>query len=1264
MNDSGMRRDLLDRLKAAERIVRADLLAQYRADPALMALAMARLEAEEASVADGSAWLETFAGRAAVLYLLKTLYVRVLEDQDLVRPVRLREGGSYETFRRLFPQLGHAAYLRAVFRDAERALPELFVRTAVEIAEPSEASASAVWSVWQEAASGGRPRFDFRGDLDTRFIGDLYQDLDPEVKARYALLQTPRFIERFILDRTLTPAIERFGLDEIRLIDPTCGSGHFLLGAFEDVFAQWAARLGPGAETTWEAAQRALASVYGADLNEYACALTRFRLLLAVVRMTGVRDLERLRTLHANVIVCDSLIPWERLAAEGLPGIPIAWLEHYGSDEERAAATAFFARGFHAVVGNPPYISVKDKKKREDYRRAWPRSASGKYSLSAPMTERFLTMPVRDGYSGLIVANNFCKREFGKGLIEKVLREVRLELVVDTSGAYLPGHGTPTVMLFASRRVPALATHAIPVVAGKRGEPREPEIAERGLVWSSIAAHAGEIGYDDTWIAVQSMPQATLLQHPWSLGTDAVLALKAKLDAFPRLKSLGAEAGPAVIIIEDEAFIRRYARGLPLRPTVFGEDVRDWQIRDSGLKVLPAIRSVDQKPEEIERICENLWHLRSSLYGRPTFGGQTYRQRPDEKKWWQFHQVTASRLGAGVPKIAVGEVATNSQFVLDESDAIFTRTSPVVTLGAADHATYRRIAALLNSSTLEFWFKRVCFDKGSGGIGGGIAAEAWEKCYVRNGTNVLQAPILSKHSDSITALLNAIEMTSLQVRSSEPRALFHEAVTAASIDATASILGQERELLVSLQEELDWLVYRECGISVDAPLCDVASLEPLTRGHRPFEIALARRMARGEETSAWFERQSLTPVVDIPDRYTGPMRETMERRLALIEADPTLGVLEQPVYKRRWAFQRWESMLVTAAETHVLDRIDAVVRERVRLFSLDELLDRLRTDTSAMAAAPYAKTPSDIDLTATVSRLLARESIPDNPARLFIPQGLAKFVGAQTAATASAGSLPEARPFLPGERVDWKRVWRLQEREDADEHPEVAVPPPFVIADYLHPNGWRIRGKFNIPNERVIVYDEVTPKRYAWGGWIASERAALSMEIFELRGREPDGASVTPTDGSPSRCGVQFPLWDKLDELRRTAEAGFDDVRTIADLCGRACPCDVLDRWRETSLARKTGATKAPVTKSNGRVVAAAKTTAREPVSAAIGQNVLDEIRKSGLAGCTAAEIEPFLGGDRDATRDLLDSLRAEGIIEPIGRGRGMRYRLPPARLL
>jgi hypothetical protein len=59
----------------------------------------------------------------------------------------------------------------------------------------------------------------------TRFLGDLYQDLSEEARKRYALLQTPEFVESWILDRTLEPAIREFGHERVTMIDPACGSG-------------------------------------------------------------------------------------------------------------------------------------------------------------------------------------------------------------------------------------------------------------------------------------------------------------------------------------------------------------------------------------------------------------------------------------------------------------------------------------------------------------------------------------------------------------------------------------------------------------------------------------------------------------------------------------------------------------------------------------------------------------------------------------------------------------------------------------------------------------------------------------------------------------------------------------------------------------------------------------------------------------------------------------------------------------------------------
>src|SRR5262249_37306512 len=159
-------------------------------------------------------------------------------DRGLLADARLAGPGAADSQRLFFemaPSLGERDYLLTVFREmcrfpAARALFDA-EHNPVWLLGPSAEAARALLALFR-APVAEAPTFRF-GQEDTRFLGDLYQDLNEAVQKRYALLQTPRFVESFILDRALERAIEKFGLDETMLIDPTCGSGHFLLGAFE-----------------------------------------------------------------------------------------------------------------------------------------------------------------------------------------------------------------------------------------------------------------------------------------------------------------------------------------------------------------------------------------------------------------------------------------------------------------------------------------------------------------------------------------------------------------------------------------------------------------------------------------------------------------------------------------------------------------------------------------------------------------------------------------------------------------------------------------------------------------------------------------------------------------------------------------------------------------------------------------------------------------------------------------------------------------------
>jgi hypothetical protein len=132
------------------------------------------------------------------------------------------------------------------------------------------------------------------------------------------LLQTPELVEELILDRTLNPTIEEFGLKEARLIDPTCGSGHFLLGAFRRLLDRWFAKE-PGTPER-KLVQRALDGAYGVDINPYAVAIARFRLLVEALKASRIRRLKEAPGYRINVTAGDSLLHGQRLltAADSL----------------------------------------------------------------------------------------------------------------------------------------------------------------------------------------------------------------------------------------------------------------------------------------------------------------------------------------------------------------------------------------------------------------------------------------------------------------------------------------------------------------------------------------------------------------------------------------------------------------------------------------------------------------------------------------------------------------------------------------------------------------------------------------------------------------------------------------------------------------------------------------------------------------------------------------------------------------------------------
>jgi SAM-dependent methyltransferase len=219
-------------------------------------------------------------------------------------------------------------------------------------------------------------------------LGDLYQHACEAARKGRALVQTPPFVRDLILSKTLAPSLATFGVAGTRLIDPSCGTGHFLIDAF---WLLWAAWLGlPGAERgrllglargpdgppeKAAVAQIVLAQVVGVDLDPACVSLARYRLTLAAWEACG----QECTTFRVHVFEGDALLHGRPRPGDDARFGP--W--PYDAEAVREALTP---GRYTAVVANPPYIRCDDAALRDAYRERYP-TASGQFSLAVPFTE-------------------------------------------------------------------------------------------------------------------------------------------------------------------------------------------------------------------------------------------------------------------------------------------------------------------------------------------------------------------------------------------------------------------------------------------------------------------------------------------------------------------------------------------------------------------------------------------------------------------------------------------------------------------------------------------------------------------------------------------------------------------------------------------------------------------------------------------------------------------------------------------------------------
>lgn len=1075
-------------------------------------------------------WLEDYLDQVAVAWVLSCVFVRFMEDNDLIDETWLAgEGGrrqraedSHTLYFREHPKESDREYFEHVFQEVGKipAATDLFAegKTPLWAVGPTGDACRSLLKFWQEtdADSGKLLRtFDVE-EGDTRFLGDLYQELSERAKKKYALLQTPVFVEEFILDRTLTPAINEFGFETVRMIDPTCGSGHFLLGAFERLFNLWSKpeHTSGNAETD---AQKALDGVWGVDINPFAVAIARFRLIVAAVQACGVRSLKKAPGWKTHLATGDSLLFGNRFCGRAQQKLLTAgddndqdsarefWAPDVYACEDKESVTHVLGQQYHAVVGNPPYITQRDPKLNAAYRDRYS-SCHKRYSLSAPFLERFFDLCLNDndsvGFVGQITTNSFTKRGFGEKLIQDFLPTVDLTHVIDTAGAFIPGHATATVILFGRNRPPS--SSSVRAVMGIRGEPSTPIDPAKGAVWQSIVQYVDQSGAENEFVSVTDISRQELSVHPWSLAGGGASELFKQLNQFGSFTikdvcpSIGYACFPGLdppFVVDRGTLQRRRIQQDFIKPYIVGETIRDWGVSSDETALVPYDSDFELLPyDDSQSWARLLWPYRSSLKTLKTFGNKTRGETGEA--WWSWYRWIPKKVNRQL-SIVYAKIATHFHGTLDRGGKTFNGSVFVVNLDDdASEASYQALLGIMNSSLACFWMKQVFHPQGTTNADVSLDKGRPESNrYQLAATGMKSLPLVTKEVEELSTILTISQKLGHLVERLEecsPQSVLLAWVQSRGATELADDfqLSSSRHVEVSkrmkaLQEELDWEIYRLYGLQSNG-----ADLE-LVRDDS-FVIDEWMRPFRWDSDG--------TPEVheeDLPKVYRD--------RRSTIESDANIKCIETLVFKRPWwgkqgvyggATKTYSEQAHYVCKQYLLGHLDTPefweAVGGLRLTSVAELSSKLNVQTSWQEVASVYLGRSDFDTTSLLSELISSSSVPLLNVFAYKDSGLRK-------------------------RRVWEEVWGRQRREDEGcPEGQIKAPPYFKSGDFQESSYWSLRGKMDVPQEQFILFphcerDGDPSVVVGWAGWDHLQQATAIVAYYDARKREGwTAARLTP----------------------------------------------------------------------------------------------------------------------------------------------------------
>lgn len=265
---------------------------------------------------------------------------------------------------------------------------------------------------------------EYSGTESIDIVSSVYEKLiNTELKKVLGRFYTPPTLVKHILDSV------EFGVaaKDAKIVDLACGAGVFLSASVKRILEKTG---NLGAKGLLEKIRN---QIYGIDVDEFACSLTRLNLLVSTspiwIRSVGK---EKNLSISFNVFCMNALTL---------------------QSEENPLRT----RKFDLVIGNPPYVEAKRLPKKDKLlcRRNFPNIAKGAFDIYVCFIDLGLQILNNGGYLGFVLPDKFLVANYAYSTRKKILDGHKIVEICDISNlGYFEGTDVYPILFTVKKEKP------------------------------------------------------------------------------------------------------------------------------------------------------------------------------------------------------------------------------------------------------------------------------------------------------------------------------------------------------------------------------------------------------------------------------------------------------------------------------------------------------------------------------------------------------------------------------------------------------------------------------------------------------------------------------------------------------------------------------------------------------------------------------------------------------------------------------------------